>query len=154
MFEKKLIVGMKNFNHLIHVLLAVALGIACVMVILDFGVRAADAWQTGNATSGFFHALGSLFILWTLSTLISAEITYLQTGYTSIRVFIEVAVISVIREMIVQPVQVSATSGSHDESFNPLHYGLLLAALLVCGVVYKLVSDSAQNANDKTVEEK
>lgn len=142
MFEQKLIAGMKNFNQLIHVLLALALVVACVMVIWDFGLKAADAWRAGNATSGFFHALGSLFILWTLSTLISAEMSYLQTGRTYVRVFVEVAMISVIREMIVQPVQVISTSGgSNETSFNPLHYGLLLVALLVIGVVYKLVSE-------------
>lgn len=141
MLEKKLIAGMKNFNQLIHVLLALALGIACLMVIWDFGLKAAEAWHAGNAMNGFFHALGSLFILWTLSTLISAEMNYLQTGRIYVRVFVEVAMISVIREMIVQPVQVISSPGGNEAGFNPLHYGLLLAALLVIGVVYKLVSD-------------
>lgn len=141
MFEQKLINSMKNFNQLIHVLLALALGVACVMVIWDFGLKAAEAWQAGNATSGFFHALGSLFILWTLSTLISAEMSYLQTGRIYVRVFVEVAMISVIREMIVQPVQVISSPGGSEANFNPLHYGLLLAALLVIGIVYRLVSD-------------
>lgn len=145
MFEQKLITSMKNFNQFIHILLAVALGIACVMVIWDFGARALDAWNAGNATSGFFHALGSLFILWTLSTLISAEMHYLMTGRTSVRVFVEVAMISVIREMIVQPVQVISTPGGNEASFSPLHYGLLLAALLVIGVVYKLISSTEPN---------
>ncbi len=145
MFEKKLITGMKNFNQLIHVLLALALGIACVMVIWDFGLKAAEAWQAGNAANGFFHALGSLFILWTLSTLISAEMSYLQTGRIYVRVFVEVAMISVIREMIVQPVQVISSPGGHEGAFNPVHYGLLLAALLVIGVVYKLVSEPSQD---------
>jgi uncharacterized membrane protein (DUF373 family) len=154
MFEKKLITSMKNFNQLIHVLLALALGIACVMVILDFGQRAIEAWHAGNATSGFFHALGSLFILWTLSTLISAEMNYLQTGRTSVRVFVEVAMISVIREMIVQPVQVISNPGVEQPGFNPIHYGLLLVALLVIGVVYRLVSipiqDEAEKKSEKT----
>ncbi|MGC2166471.1 MAG: phosphate-starvation-inducible PsiE family protein [Gallionella sp.] len=141
MFEKSLIQGMKNFNQFIHILLALALGVACIMVIWDFCFKAFDAFQAGNATTGFFNSLGSLFILWTLSTLISAEISYLQTGRIYVRVFVEVAIISVIREMIVQPVQVITNSSSHDSSFNPTHYGLLLAALLVAGVVYKLVSD-------------
>jgi uncharacterized membrane protein (DUF373 family) len=141
-FEQKLINSMKNFNQFIHVLLALALGIACIMVIWDFGARALDAWNAGNATSGFFHALGSLFILWTLSTLISAEMHYLQTGRTSVRVFVEVAMISVIREMIVQPVQVISAPGGSGPIFSPLHYGLLLAALLVIGVVYKLISST------------
>lgn len=145
MFEQKLINGMKNFNQLIHVLLALALGIACVMVIWDFGLKAAEAWQAGNAATGFFHALGSLFILWTLSTLISAEMAYLQTGQIYVRVFVEVAMISVIREMIVQPVQV-ISAGQTESNFNPVHYALLLAALLVIGVVYRLVSEPRQTA--------
>ena len=140
MLEQKLITGMKNFNQFIHVLLALALGVACVMVIWDFGIKAVDAWHVGNAASGFFHALGSLFILWTLSTLISAEMSYLQTGRTYVRVFVEVAMISVIREMIVQPVQVISSPGN-ETTFNPIHYGLLLVALLVVGIVYRLVSD-------------
>lgn len=153
MFEQKLIAGMKNFNQLIHVLLALALGIACVMVIWDFGLRAVDAWHAGNAMNGFFHALGSLFILWTLSTLISAEMSYLQTGRIYVRVFVEVAMISVIREMIVQPVQViSSPAGNTEAGFNPVHYGLLLAALLVIGVVYRLVSDPLA-AQGSTTEE-
>ncbi len=154
MFEQKLITGMKNFNQLIHVLLALALGVACVMVIWDFGQKAVEALQAGNAANGFFQALGSLFILWTLSTLISAETTYLQTGRIYVRVFVEVAMISVIREMIVQPVQVISTSGGNVASFNPVHYGLLLAALLVIGVVYKLVSDPQQCEAEMRSEEK
>ncbi len=65
---------------------------------------------------------------------------YLQTGRTYVRVFVEVAMISVIREMIVQPVQVISSPGN-EANFSPIHYGLLLAALLVIGIVYKLVSD-------------
>lgn len=154
MFEKKLITSMKNFNQLIHVLLALALGVACVMVIWDFGLKALEAWTAGNAANGFFHALGSLFILWTLSTLISAEMSYLQTGRIYVRVFVEVAMISVIREMIVQPVQVISTPGGEAANFNPIHYGLLLVALLVIGVVYKLVSSEQQSDTQNTVEEK
>jgi len=141
MFDQKLISGMKNFNKFIHLLLALALVAACMMVIWDFGLKAGDALHAGNAMNGFFHALGALFILWTLSTLISAEMLYLQTGRIHVRVFVEVAIISIIREMIVQPVQVISSPSGNETGFNPIHYGLLLAALLVSGVVYKLVSD-------------
>ena len=140
MFEEKLIGWMRWFNQFIHILLALALAVACIMVIWDFGSKAMDAFAAGNAASGFFQALGSLFILWTLSTLISAEMSYLQTGPIYVRVFVEVAMISVIREMIVQPVQV-ITSNGNEGDFNPIHYGLLLLALLIVGVVYKLVGE-------------
>jgi uncharacterized membrane protein (DUF373 family) len=77
---------------------------------------------------------------------------YLQTGRTHVRVFVEVAMISVIREMIVQPVQV-ISAGQAENNFNPIHYGLLLAALLIIGVLYKLVSD-VEIAFDNQPEEK
>lgn len=141
MFEEKLLSGMKGFNRLIHVLLAFALVIACAMVIWDFGLKIVMAWQEGNAARGFFQSLGSLFILWTLSTLISAEINYIQSGRISVQVFVEVAIISIIRELIVQPVQVVTGADGAGGEFNPVHYGLLLAALLIAGVVYKLVDE-------------
>lgn len=152
MFEQKLIGWMKWFNQFIHILLALALAVACVMVIWDFGLKALEAFRAGNAASGFFHALGSLFILWTLSTLISAEMSYLQTGHIYVRVFVEVAMISVIREMIVQPVQVISNGG--ESNFNPVHYGLLLGALLVIGVVYKLVGEPRQEESRVMEEER
>lgn len=141
MFENKLITGMNGFNKLIHILLALTLAIACAMVIWDVAVKIFMAWREGNAAQGFFHALSSMFILWTLSTLISAEINYIQTGIVSARVFVVVAMISVIRELIVQPVQIIASAGNTGATFNPVQYGLLLAALLVIGIVYRLVSD-------------
>jgi uncharacterized membrane protein (DUF373 family) len=108
------------------------------MVIWDFGAKAIATFQGGNAASGFFHAFGSLFVLWTLSTLISAEVNYLQTGHVFVRVFVEVAMITVIREIIVHPVE--AITSSTSESFGQtVYFGLLLVALLVIGVVYKLV---------------
>ncbi len=148
MFEQKLISGMNGFNRLIHLLLALALGIACAMVIWDVAVKIYHASLSGNAAQGFLHALGSLFILWTLSTLISAEINYIQTGRVYARVFVVVAMISIIRELIVQPVQAIADGAAG--AFNPVEYGLLLAALLVTGIVYRLVSSTANPAEDST----
>lgn len=147
MFEKKLISGMNGFNRFIHLLLALALVIACTMVIWDAGLKIFRAWSEGNASQGFLHALGSLFILWTLSTLIAAEIDYIQTGRVYVRVFVIVAMISVIRELIIQPVQIMTAPQGGTEGFNPVQYGLLLAALLVIGVVYRLVSPPSQDAH-------
>jgi len=53
----------------------------------------------------------------------------------------------------VQPVQV-ISNGGNESTFNPIHYGLLLAALLVIGVVYKLVSEPQQQEEAATPEEK
>jgi uncharacterized membrane protein (DUF373 family) len=140
-FEDGLIAGLKGFNQLLHVVLALALVIASLMVIVDFGSMAISSVLAGNMTHGFLQALGSLFILWTLSTLISAEITYVKTNKFHARVFVEVALITVLRTLIVQPVQIVTGNGKAEDIFNPLHYGMLLAALLIVGIVYKLVDD-------------
>jgi uncharacterized membrane protein (DUF373 family) len=151
-FEGGLIAGLKGFNQFLHVVLALALVIASLMVIVDFSSMAISSVRAGNMTHGFLQALGSLFILWTLSTLISAEIIYVKTGKFHARVFVEVAMITVLRSLIVQPVQMVSESGRPEDAFNPLHYGMLLAALLVVGIVYKLVDDPAHP--EKSVVEK
>ena len=138
--ENKLITSLKGVNQFLHILLAIALVVASLMVVWDFAVKAVTALVEGNMAHGFLQALGSLFILWTLSSLIAAEINYVQTNRFYARVFVEVALITVLRELIVQPVELVSSSG-HGTDFNPVRYGLLLAALLVIGVVYRLVSD-------------
>ena len=50
--------------------------------------------------------------------------------------------ISLLRQLIVEPVR-TATSGQNLEQLTSLwHYGLLLASLLVIGVLHKLVTSS------------
>lgn len=144
MFEQKLIAGMLGFNRFIHILLSLALAIACAMVIWNAGGQILHAWQAQSAAQAFFHAFGSMFVLWTLATLISAEINYLQTGTVSARVFVVVALIYVIRELIVQPLQVITAEPGKVAPFDPVRYGLLLAALLVIGIVYRLLSDTRE----------
>ncbi|HLT44959.1 MAG TPA: hypothetical protein VK000_09885, partial [Luteimonas sp.] len=56
-------------------------------------------------------------------------------------VFIEVAIITLLRQLIVEPVQV-ATTDMHLNDFNIAHYGLVLAALLIVGILHKLISSS------------
>jgi uncharacterized membrane protein (DUF373 family) len=144
-FEDKLISGLKGFNQLLHVVLAVALVIASLMVIVDFSSMVIHSVIQGNMTHGFLQALGSLFILWTLSTLISAESTYVKTNKFHARVFVEVALITVLRSLIVQPVQIATGNSNPEDIFNPVHYGMLLAALLIVGIVYRLVDDPAHS---------
>ncbi|MBY0579161.1 MAG: phosphate-starvation-inducible PsiE family protein [Burkholderiales bacterium] len=152
--ENGLISGLKGFNQFLHVVLALALAIASVMVIVDFTSKALASILAGNMAHGFLEALGSLFILWTLSTLISAEITYVRTNRFHARVFVEVALIAVLRALIIQPVQVISGGAKPDDSFNPMHYGMLLAALLVVGIVYKLVGDPGVHHQPVREEEK
>ncbi len=61
------------------------------------------------------------------------------------------ALISMVRKMIVQPVQLITSPDSMGALVNSRHYGLLLAALLVIGVAYKPAS-YPQQAHESMVE--
>jgi uncharacterized membrane protein (DUF373 family) len=138
-FESKLVSSLKGFNGLLHVLLAVALVVASLMIVWQFAAEVATALRDGQLARGFLHALGTLFIVWTLSSLISAEIEYVATSRFQLRVFIEVAMITLLRQLIVEPVQVVAGPAGTETGFNEWHYGMVLAAILVVGVVHRLV---------------
>jgi uncharacterized membrane protein (DUF373 family) len=56
-------------------------------------------------------------------------------------VFIEVAMITLLRQLIVEPV-IIATGQTPETIFNAWHYGLLLSALLVIGILHKLITSS------------
>ena len=93
--------------------------------------------------------MGTLFIVWTLSSLISAEINYVQSGVFHVVVFIEVAMITLLRQLIAEPVTVATARQSLEQAFNPWHYGLLLASLLVMGILHKLVTSSDKKGSDQ-----
>lgn len=139
MFEQRLILLLSRFNKLLHIALAIALVIASLMIVWQFSVEVISAIVHGHFVRGFLQSLGTLFLVWTLSSLISAEISYLQNGIFQVRVFIEVVIITLLRQIIVEPVQVVSAQQNMVESFDPMHYGLILAALLIAGILHWLV---------------
>ncbi|BBP00507.1 phosphate-starvation-inducible PsiE family protein [Sulfuriferula nivalis] len=143
MFEKKLIQLLSQFNNLLHMALTVALAIASVMVIWQFSVDVFHAITHGYLIKGFLQSLGTLFLVWTLSSLISAEISFLQNGILHVRVFIEVVIITLLRQLLVAPVQMAGATPSTGDEFDPLHFGLILAALLVIGILHWLVGGAS-----------
>lgn len=146
-FEARLLQSLHAFNNFLHALLAIALVMASLMVVWEFSVAVAHSFEKNDLAHGFLQALGTLFIVWTLSSLISAEINYVQTGVFHVVVFIEVAMITLLRQLIVEPVKVATAGENMDNLFNAWHYGLLLAALLVIGILHKLVTSSEQKHN-------
>jgi uncharacterized membrane protein (DUF373 family) len=127
-FEDKLVATLRRFNHLLHGLLAIALVIASMMVMWEFSSAVVHAVNQGNLAHGFLQALGTLFIVWTLSSLISAEINFVQSGVFHLLVFIEVAIITLLRQLIVEPVQMAAANHDLSSSSSLVHYSLILAA--------------------------
>lgn len=141
--ELHLISALRWFNGLLHVLLAIALMVAAALVVWQFSTEVLDALRHGQLAKGFLHALGSLFIVWTLSSLISAEIEYVVTSRFQLRVFIEVAMITLLRQLIVEPVQAVAGGVDITQEVNLWYYAMILVAILVVGVVHRLVGDTS-----------
>jgi hypothetical protein len=50
--------------------------------------------------------------------------------------------ITLLRQLIVDPVKVATAGQNAEQAFNAWHYGLLLASLMVIGILHKLVSSS------------
>ena len=75
-------------NGLLHVFMALALLIASVLLIWQFAADVIQTLRSGQVAQGFLQALGNLFILWVLSSLISAEVRYMRSGRFSVLVFI------------------------------------------------------------------
>ena len=148
MFEDRLLSALRAFNHILHAFLAVSLVLASVMVIWEFSMAVVHAVDMHNLAHGFLQSLGTLFIVWTLSSLISAEINYVQTGVFHVVVFIEVAMITLLRQLIVEPVKVATAGQNIEQLFNPWHYGLLLASLLVMGILHKLVTSAEKKGGE------
>jgi uncharacterized membrane protein (DUF373 family) len=149
MFEEKLIVALTRFNRLLHVALAIALVVGSAMVIWEFSLEVSHSILHNHLITGFLQAMGTLFLVWTLSSLISAEISYLQDGVLQVRVFIEVAIITLLRQIITKPVMLATGRGNADDLFDPMQYSLILAALLVAGILHWLVGNASISVQQK-----
>ncbi len=146
-FETHLLIGLKGFNHFLHAVLAIALVVASLMVMWEFTDAVLRALHHKNIAQGFLQALGTLFIVWTLSSLIAAEINYVQNGVFHLTVFIEVAIITLLRQLIVEPVQIVTSGSNHLSETVIMQHLLVLGALLVVGILHKLVSNSEKAPN-------
>ena len=122
-------------------MLALSLAVTCIMVVVEFLNQAVGAFQGGDLVHHFLGSLGILFLLWTLSTLITAEINYLKVGRIKLTVFVEVAMIGLLRSLIMEPVQVIVknSNGTDQVGFDVTHYAALIGAILAVGIVYKLI---------------
>jgi len=135
-------------NRLLHLFMALALLITSILLIWQFVADVLHTFRTGLLAQGFLQALGHLFILWVLSSLISAEVRYMQSGQFSVLVFIEAALITLLRQLIIIPVE----SAGHLEA-AAWTYGLITAAVVAVGLTDYLVRRMpASGSNDGSLE--
>jgi uncharacterized membrane protein (DUF373 family)/hemoglobin-like flavoprotein len=84
----------------------------------------------GNLGHGLVAAMGSVLVLWVVIELLDMEIDRLRGGAFKLRLFVGVALVAFIRKVLVTSLT------EHDLWME----GLYLAGILVCGVIFWLVS--------------
>ena len=90
---------------------------------------------TGKLEQTIITALGSVLILWVMLELINTEIAHLRGGKFRISVFVGVALVTTIREVMIATLK-------HDT----LEFiGALVASVLVIGIIYWLVKKTEED---------
>ena len=111
---------------LVMALIGLSLGIVWVFATELIGLFRG----TAPVGEGIIAALGSMLMLWVMIELMDTEIADLKGSKTRISVFVGVAIVSSIRELMIATL--------HHEQPAIVYY--LIAAILVTGVIYWLVS--------------
>lgn len=125
------IISMGWLNGFAHLILGVALAISVLMFTWLFFADVYNSFAHDNLVHGFFHALGTLMLLWTVSALISAEIRYMKGSPVSVDTFVEVTIVVVLRKLITMPVQ--------EIQPTPTEVILWVAAALLLGIMFLVV---------------
>ena len=91
-------------NGVAHIIIGLALALSVLMFTWLFFVDLREAVEANNLVHGFLHSLGTLMLLWTVSSLITAEIRYLEGGKLEVDTFVVVALVGMLRKVITLPV--------------------------------------------------
>ena len=91
-------------GSLAHVVISLALVAATLLIVVFFFHEIYNAVKIHTLIKGFLHALGILLLLWTMVELINTEINFLRGAGVDVAVFVEVALVVVVREIIMIPV--------------------------------------------------
>ena len=132
--ESKLISFTQRFSYglnLVLVLGLVALGlIVLVLFTVDlFEILTGDLSQV-SLEKGLLATLGALLMLWVVIELVDTEIEHLQGAKFTIKVFVGVALVAVIRKILITSLKSDAVEAQWS----------LIAALAVLGGLYWLIS--------------
>ena len=128
--DSVLILFAERFAYGLNLVLILALiGLATGVIVL-FGSDVYALMTSRALEKGILTALGTLLVIWVIIELIGTEIKYLRGERFHIEIFVSVALVAIIRELLISTLV--------HESLQKL--AVLLAAVLVLGVVYYLIS--------------
>jgi len=127
--DNKLIKLAERFSYGMNLVLVLALMGLSAGIISQFGY---DIWKliAGHMDHSIIHIMGTLLMLWVMIELMDTEVEHLKKGKFSINIFVEVAMVAVIRDVLIGTLE-------HD---NPQRQIMLVGTIMVLGLVYWLIS--------------
>ena len=134
--ESKLINFSQRFSYGLNLILVIGLVMLGLMVLGLFAYDVTHVFY-GDMEKGLLATLGSLLMLWVVIELVDTEVEHLRGAKFSIKVFVSVAMVAVIRKVLV-------TSLKSEEAAIEAQYSLVVA-LAVLGMVYWIVSKADKN---------
>ena len=129
--ESKLIEFAKRFSYGLNLVLVMGLVALGIMVL---GLFAYDLTHifAGNIEKGLLGTLGSLLMLWVVIELVDTEVEHLKGAKFSIKVFVSVAMVALIRKILVASLKSDAAALQSQYA--------LIAAMLVLGILFWIIS--------------
>lgn len=129
--ESYLIQFAERFAYGLNLILVIGLVIMGIMVVGLFAYDVAHIFS-GDIEKGLLGTLGALLMMWVVIELVDTEVKHLKGGKFAVKVFINVALVAVIRKLLVTTLKAEAEA-SHLSI-------ILIAAIAVLGVIYYLLS--------------
>lgn len=120
----------ERFSTFMHIILAVILIIMTIGAVIMFGVDT-FSMLSGHTDHLMITALGSLLIIWVLVELLHTEIQMIKGGKFKISVFVGVAMIAFVRDLLI-------TTLKHEQNSQITYF--FLASIVGLGVIYWLIS--------------
>ncbi len=127
--ESSMVQIAKRFTYGLNLILLIGLMLMSIMVMGLFVYDVSHIFD-GDIEKGLLSTLGSLLVLWVVIELMNTEIKHLKGGKFAIKVFISVALVSVIRKILITTLKGEAVEAQLT----------LVAAVAVLGCVYWLIA--------------
>ena len=125
---KRLLAWTTNIGH---VVISISLIVAVLVISAHFFLDVYNAIHSRSLFSGFISSLAIMLLLWTMLELIQTERGYLRGEPIQVAVFVEVAIVVIVREIILLPIEDTAPTFEAVEKWA-------IAALLL-GLTYLLL---------------
>lgn len=128
--ENKLINFAMRFSHGLNLILVIGLVFLGMLVIGLFAYDITHLFELGDLEKGLLATLGSLLMLWVVIELVDTEVEHLKGAKFSVKVFVGVAMVAIIRKILVTSLKSEAVEAQYS----------LIAALAVLGLLWWIIS--------------